>query len=899
MASNSPNSNPLSNLTFLEHVWEEVSKTDCTSLTVVLPSNRACGVLKQIAKQQSKSTTLLPEITTLEAFSNQLIPGKKGHPLELLQLLYKAYRNILGEEGHSFEQYLPLGEQMLADFNEIDLHLVDTHNFFQSLRNIKELESFQFDHLESSQVAYDLFWQQLGKIYSEFHQLLDGAARYYTGKKFRWLSENQVSLSGSVMFAGFSVLSPAEQGFIAPLLDQGKLILEYDSSFEAISQHESLLARPKIWDTKRDTLFKTRFIDTAEQITAHRCQDNQHQMAAVVAEIKKLGPIEQNQCCVIVPDASFAPTLVAALTNENIPANTTTGVGLEGSVWFGYLQHVQKALRTADSNRLVADMVQLLAQDPNQRTSSTVLRKILALKQQYGYLIPADVLHQHVAEEHPLHLLIQLVNTPWTEATAVVLQWLMAHTQGHGVYNATLIAQFQEAATTVKEHWSEFPPQQLPVHIWLDEVLKIVQQASIPVRGDAHTGIQVMGMLEVRSLDFKHVLVCHVNEGTLPANVSTESLIPADLRLYAKLPTATKKEALYGYYFYRLFYRAQRVHLFYLEDKDIEPSRYLHQLALELPMYSTHLSLETSSSKMDFRLSDPPENEGIILSDVLQERIISYLTTEGLSPSALCDLVDCPKKFLLETVLRSPEIEDYDNLPNHLLGNVLHNTLERVYEKYCAQGETTLTPQDNQVLYNSALALYPSVLSETFGKESMASNYILQQQIVGHLKRWFAFEKTLLQKHKNVSIVAVEQHLKTTINIRVGDQDVPVIFKGLIDRVHRLDESLEIVDYKAGKVVTTNVRGKLDTFFTNVERRYGLQLLSYQYLWERNFGSLIQARIFSFVKHQDLDLTVGITDLQGNFKEAFEQKVTDLLASLFTNPSIKHNPKARYCGLCE
>lgn len=136
---------------FLAAVWEEIKTEDTSQLVLVLPTNRACAYLKNIAKTSEKVPFLLPEITTLDAFSGGYIPGVKGHPLQLLRLLYLAYRNVLGEEGLSFEHFYLFGEQMLSDFNEVDLQMVDPKTFFQSLKNIKELESFQIGALDTSQ----------------------------------------------------------------------------------------------------------------------------------------------------------------------------------------------------------------------------------------------------------------------------------------------------------------------------------------------------------------------------------------------------------------------------------------------------------------------------------------------------------------------------------------------------------------------------------------------------------------------------------------------------------------------------------------------------------------------------------------------------------------------------
>ncbi len=338
---------------------------------------------------------------------------------------------------------------------------------------------------------------------------------------------------------------------------------------------------------------------------------------------------------------------------------------------------------------------------------------------------------------------------------------------------------------------------------------------SLPFYGEPLRGLQMMGMLETRTLDFDNLILLSVNEDLIPSGKTSPSFIPFDIRRHFHLPTYQHKNSIYAYHFYRLIQRAKQVYLLYNTESDElgggEKSRFIKQIQQELRIYNPNISIGdeilVTSPLKSFSLPDirVPKTDGVA------EMLMTKAET-GFSPTALNNYIQCTLKFYFEDLLGLREEKELEEtIDSQILGLAIHETLEKLYRP--SQG-VLLT----QEAIDGMIPLYQAILDDAFKKKFKGSDLaygknLLLVKVAGILvKKFLEKEKKLISdfktEGKTIIVTFLEKFQTGKIGIRLGDQDLEVKLKGFVDRIDKIGEEWRIIDYKSGSVASSDLKFK-------------------------------------------------------------------------------------------
>jgi hypothetical protein len=436
---------------------------------------------------------------------------------------------------------------------------------------------------------------------------------------------------------------------------------------------------------------------------------------------------------------------------------------------------------------------------------------------------------------------------------------------------------------------------------------RIAQRHSIPLIGEPLTGLQILGMLETRNLDFKRVILLSANEGVLPAGRGNNTLIPNDLKIHFGLPTYVEKDSVYAYHFYRLMQRADEVWLVYNSEVETlgkgEASRFIRQVESELaPRFQielAHVAVKSDAALTPAR----PQNEVAKTEAVMQR--LHQMTTHGLSPTSFCDYLECPLKYYYSRVLNINEVEAInEDLDASQLGDCIHSVLEQIYGAHLGE------PLQASILHD-ALAHLPALMEQGFqslysgGRNTEGRNRFLFSVAETQLHNLIENEARSIDNGDQLTILAVEA--------KIENHTLPngVNLKGKIDRVDMLNGQLRIIDYKTGKLDKKEI-----AYISDSEAIPGkwLQLMWYALLFSHSSTQTLKHSIINALTHSFKAAIYPLRNLRSGAKyaswdgdeaitpdrlAAFEELLTDK-TTLLMDPSepFSATPSRTACRFC-
>jgi RecB family exonuclease len=431
---------------------------------------------------------------------------------------------------------------------------------------------------------------------------------------------------------------------------------------------------------------------------------------------------------------------------------------------------------------------------------------------------------------------------------------------------------------------------------------RIAQRHAISLRGEPLQGLQILGMLETRNLDFKRVILLSANEGVLPSGRGDNTLIPNELKVHFGLPTYVEKDNIYAHHFYRLLQRAEQVYLLYNSENDGlgkgEASRFIRQIENELaPKFN--IPVTQVSVKADATLTIGQPMPEVIKTDAIMRRL-REMGQSGLSPTSFVDYTECPLKYYYSRVLAIDEQEEMDeDLDASQLGDCIHKVLEDIFKPHCGE------PLKQEVL-KEALEHLPTYMEQAFkelysgGRNTEGRNRFLYSVAEAQLRHILRNEMSHLAHGERLTINSVEEKIS-------GHQILDgVTIKGKIDRVDTLDGCLRIIDYKTGKLEKKEI-----TYHDGDEQMPGkwLQLMWYALLYSRKplstfhpslstlkVGIYPLRNLRSDVKMATWNDSEEITAEQlKSFESLLQKKVEELM-----NPALPFTatPSSRACAYC-
>ncbi|OBX26700.1 PD-(D/E)XK nuclease superfamily protein [Gelidibacter algens] len=807
---------------FLKQVIDQIQKErqDISQLTFILPSKRAGTFLKDILSQSTTKTIFAPEILSIEEFVESLSELSYATSTELLFEFYKVYRELTPEpQQETFDQFSKWGQLLLQDFNEIDRYLIDPDHIFDYLKSIKELNHWSLSEHQTPYIQnYLAFWNRLKIYYNKFRHELILKKKGYQGLVYREAVNGMehyrsINPNKSHIFIGFNALNKAEDRIIQELLQHNlaSIYWDIDSAFINNPIHDAgLFIRQhlKNWPFYKHNNIKW----IGKNYTSEK---NIHTIAVPknIGQVKYIGELldtlplsDLKKTAVVLGDETLLMPLLNSIPQKVEAINITMGLPLKSvplASLFDALFKIQKnhtnELYYKDAVAVLSHpFIQSLLTHEDVNYSNQIINYI-----QSNNIVTISVEKLMTLSESKQDV-IRLLFQSWNNDPEIALKhcsqlMLTLKTKLDLEKSKNLLAleylyRFNQIFNELQHYNTTYKliSNSTTLYYLYKELLS---SETLDFKGEPLQGLQIMGMLESRVLDFETVIISSVNEGILPAGKSTNSFIPFDVKLENGLPTYKEKDAVYTYHFYRLLQRAKNIYIIYNTEPDVlnggEKSRFITQLQIE-NIHNVKHSIVVP--KVEVAQKSP---QIIKKTEAVSQRL-QQIATNGFSPSSLTNYIRNPIDFYYQKVLKIESFEDVEEtVAANTLGSVIHQTLEDFYTPYKGIALTEAHLQEMKTLINDSVTLhFKSFYKE--GDMTKGKNLIILEVAKRYVSNFINKEIDTLKAGNQIKIIDLEKELN--IKLDIPELGFPVHLKGTVDRIDEFNGTLRIIDYKTGKV---------------------------------------------------------------------------------------------------
>ncbi len=856
---------------FLEEVLDKIlsQNTSLSDHIFILPSKRAGTFLKNSIAKKTTKTNFAPEIWSIETFIEKISELSYASNLEQLFALYNTYLNSKPKEIESFFSFSKWGQTLLQDFNEIDRYLIDTQKLFTNLSAIQEISHWSPEAPKTQLMEnYLLFWNNIEDIYKNFNAYLLQQNKGHQGLVYRtatikldtYLQQNQ---NKTFIFLGFNALNESESIIIQKILKQhsSDIYWDIDTSFLNDPVHDAglfLRNHKKNWKHFISNEFKgvSNYYSNSKKIEIIGTPKNISQAKYVgnlLKEIKKTSQTAIKNTAIILADETLLNPILNSIPKEIKSVNITMGYSLDKTPLASFFKLFFELYITSNtkgwfySNLLdfISHPTTIAFLNNTIKTNSTTISNTIKTKN-WAYITPEKIKSVAADKDCILFLFQETKFSPlsFTERCLTIISKLREiYTKQENSLALEYLYRFNnlfnQLFTLLTEHTYVNDLKSL-----LSLYNELLSSETVDFRGDPIEGLQIMGMLESRNLDFETVIITSVNEGILPSGKSNNSFIPFDLKIAHGLPTYKEKDAVYTYHFYRLLQRAKKVFLIYNTEPDAleggEKSRLIMQLLTDenkIPDITEKIATPTV-------VASYKENETIEKDSNLLELIRNH-ATNGFSPTSLSNYIRNPIDFYKRNLLKIDDLLTVEEtVAANTFGTIVHDTLEDLYTPFI--GKTI----DVKLLNEAKKNIKPLVkkhFAKTYAEGDIqhGKNLIAYNVILRYLERFINLEIKHIQ-HNTIKILALEQNLSVTF--KFPELDYPIVLKGKLDRIDEENGILRIIDYKTGRVEPKNVKiNNWEDCITDYSYSKAFQLLCYSVMYNsKNPISEIQAGIITF-----------------------------------------------------
>lgn len=860
--------------TFIYDVLKDLqnNKQNLSDLTFVLPSKRAGLFLKNQLSTVVNQTIFTPQILSIEEFVEELSQIKSISNTELLFEFYTIYSQLTKKENlDSFESFSKWAQILLQDFNEIDRYLIPQENIFNYLSAIQDLKHWSLEQHKTEFVKnYLSFWNKLYNYYNHFTKHLIDRKVGYQGLVYRQAVENlesyiQNNSDKKHVFLGFNALNTSEDTIIQELLQNNlaKIYWDIDAVFMNNKKHDaSLFTRQhlKNWKYFENHPFNwiSEHYSKEKNISAIGVPKNVGQAKYIGSLLKTLQKENDllNSTAVVLGDENLLIPVLNSLPLSIQALNVTMGFPLK-SIPLASLFDALFRLHKINSNSFYyKDVINII--------SHQFIRPLLDIDEvDYASQIIETINKNNLVYLNKERLIkiakegsviLNLLFSNWENSLILALdncskliltiKSSLDKNKKSNLLSLEYVFRFNELFNELTRLNSEH--EHIKDISTLYSIYKeLLSSETLDFQGEPLQGLQLMGMLESRVLDFETVIISSVNEGILPAGKSNNSFIPFDVKLENNLPTYKEKDAVYTYHFYKLLQRAKNVYIIYNTEADVltggEKSRFITQLELEGTHEINHQIIAPEVPTIETSLNVIKKTEA------LQQKIID-IANQGFSPSSLTNYIRNPIDFYYQKVLKIRNHDDVEEtLAANTLGTVIHNTLEDFYKPFI-DSFLTIDAIKNLKSKIEQTVTYHFKNEYKEGEISKGKNLIIFEIAKRYVSNFLDLEIKDLKAGDNIKIVAIEADNDIAINI--PELDFPIRIKGKVDRVDECNGVTRIIDYKTGNVQQNQVEVVNWEDLTTDYKKYSksFQILTYAYMMKKsNIINLpVEAGIISF-----------------------------------------------------
>lgn len=830
--------------TFLKQVAHDLyNKTEgnFTKVAIVFPNKRASLFFNEYLAQESDRPIWSPTYVSISELFRQSSDLSIADPIKLVCDLYKVFQKATGSK-ETLDDFYFWGEMLIADFDDADKNMADTHALFSNLKDLNELMD-NYDFLEEGQKEalsqffhnfsinqvtelkqrFISMWNVLGDIYAEYKALLESQSIAYEGMLYRQVIEQldvEALPYNKYIFVGFNVLNKVEHTLFKKLNEAGKAMFywDYDTFYLNKTPHEAgEFIRRNLRDFPSE--LPASFFDNLNQpkeVTFIESPTENGQVRYLPQWIRENLTSQEKETAVVLCNEALLQPVLHALPDNVKHINITMGFPLSQTPAYSFVNALME-LHTSGYNPnngryLFAEVISVL-KHPYTRQLSPEAEKLeqTLTRDNRFYPLPSELKQDNVLEllftprRNNLDL-CSMLSEALKEVAVIYQQQAASHSDAFDqLYRESLFKTY----TLVNRFHTLIESKELNVQAGTFQRLltRVMSSSSIPFHGEPAIGMQVMGVLETRNLDFRHLIMLSVNEGQLPKAGGDSSFIPYNLRKAFGMTTIDHKIAVYAYYFYRLMQRAEKVTLVYNTATDGinrgELSRFMLQFLIEWGYPVLRKQLEAAQS--------PQDSTPIIIEKTpdVMERMKSVFDIRNnpkalISPSALNCYLDCPLKFYYKYVaLLSAPDEVTADIDSAKFGSIFHYAAEHIYKDLTAHGKL-ISKENLETLLKDEVRLQTYVdngfkelffnLPQNEQPEYNGIQLINSAVIVKYIQQLLRNDL----RYAPFTFVGSEQRIFENIEICTSTGDIQSRIGGIIDRIDSKGESLRIVDYKTG-----------------------------------------------------------------------------------------------------
>lgn len=930
-----------------------------SNILLVMPNNRLEDFMENELSKSNEGTVVLPRTITLKKMVQEICGLIVPDQLDQLFTLFKVYKEqslLLKQEPQNIERFLSWGRMLLADINEVDSQLIDGSTFFNVLGHFKSLSKWEpaIDETKNQTISnYIEFWKLLENIYKNYSIALEQKGFAYDGMVYKNAANDIDKLHSKlseeqIYFIGFSAFNASEKKIVQYLIENrnAQLLWDLDEYYLDDNKQEAgdfYREYIKTFKLKDVSWVGNGLANNKKNITAIGAAGNIGQILAtneILLTHLDINEENAHETAIILADENMLLPLRQSLPNVAESVNITMGLPFASSQLYSLIELMIKMqqnrvkLQEEREKQLgfyYKDLLRLL----NHSFVVSGCNSVLSFSKKIAHDNWVFVSEKQINDENIVNLEIFVWQAKESEELIQKLQVLTNH----------LVASFER-------HVKKDDLQSMDFKIELEYLFRLknslnrleeiiaedkeldamscgklildeLKSIRMPFAGDKLKGLQIMGMLESRGLDFKNVIILNLNEGIYPKGKSVNSFIPYEMRKHFGLNTYAQKDSIFAYLFYRLFHQSENIFMLYNTERsdmgDAEKSRFISQVQLELAANNKNITFTNSLLQLPHDNKD--SNTDIIISkneDILV-RIKERLEKYGLSASSLSVYNRCSLKYYFHYIKGFREDDEVEEtLAANTFGTLVHDVLDLIYKNQTTKSKTIDSIRLAQFLKR------PENLAEAFDKVVGDTKNLTEEQLTsGKNKLLYEVSKLLVetflkfdvqrikdieQSYKSLKIESLEEVLR--YNLKVND--INVLMNGKADRIDDIDGQIQIIDYKTGKTESGNVEISSITELKHAPKKEkALQLLFYALLYKRtkNNGKNIKSGIYTFRKMSEGIINFGIKGakrgaraeehITNDITDGFEQFVIELVSELSDkNIPFKQTEEVKNCEYC-
>ena len=922
---------------FYQQYGAEVSR-----LAFVFPNRRTGLFFQKYLSEVADKPLFSPTILTINDLFVQLSGKQTADRINMLFMLYDIYVRHRGST-ETFDEFLYWGEMLLNDFDDVDKYMADARMLFTNVTDLREIEN-DFSFLDAEQIAairtfwssfypkgdspnqeeFLAVWKILYTLYNDLRDALAAEGRGYEGMIFREVVEQMEQNNccdlpyTKVVFVGLNALSVAEERFLIQLQKRGIADFYWDYASDKVTDLNNkasyfvernlknfpsqypLPAEEKV-DTEIEVIGIPSGIGQAKQV---------YTLLNELCKEDEMSPEEALRTAIILPDEQLLIPVLNAIPEQIRRINVTMGYPLAGTPVASLMEYIlalQKNVRYVDRQPVFyfRDVLPIL----NHRYISSTCPEIV------------NALVKDIAENNRIYIsaadlgktdLLSVLFLPVTDVNTFSDYLINVLQELNKVMHALSSGEEEEDATqrtndleqefifhyfTTVNRMKEIM-QDAGIEMKIDTYFRLLKRVTdtitIPFRGEPLSGLQIMGVLETRALDFDRLIILSMNEGIFPLRKAANSFIPYNLRRGFGLPTYEHQDSVWAYHFYRLIYRASHVSLLYdtrsngLQTGEV--SRFVHQLHYhyEVPLQNKLVVYNVSSAKT-------PALQ-VKKTDEVMQRLNAFHKggSRAISASAVNTYLDCPLKFYFSVVEGIQEEEEVsETIESNVFGSILHKVMEELYMPLCGKIVTAdllkAIKKDTPVLTGAIARAF----AEIFFMSDVVRPLTGQNFLIGEMIRKYV-EKILERDSKLTPFRYIESERKINRLFTLGDNRTEIQLKGFIDRIDEVRDAIRIIDYKSGS--GTSVFTSVESLFDKEDKDRAKAVMQvFMYSWMLGAapaGKTIQPGIYymrtlfsdsfdaSVSRRIERTKTEPVTDFSA-YSEAFEGELRRCLDEIF------------------